>query len=116
MKNENSITGKYLSGKLRIKVPRKRRTPEDFIIIKGASENNLKKINVHLPIGVLCGITGVSGSGKSTLMNQTLIPALKYEFGFRVDKMGKYETIEIPDTVRNVIVIDQESNWKNSKE
>jgi excinuclease ABC subunit A len=107
MENESSITGKYLSGKLRIKVPQKRRTPEDFIIIKGASENNLKKINVHLPIGILCGITGVSGSGKSTLMNQTLIPALKYEFGFRVDKMGKYETIEIPDIVRNVIVIDQ---------
>jgi excinuclease ABC subunit A len=107
MENNKSITGKYLSGKLSIEVPEKIRTPKNFIIIKGARENNLKKIDVHLPIGVLCGITGVSGSGKSTLMNQTLIPALKNEFGLRVDKIGKHASIELPELVKNVIVIDQ---------
>ncbi len=107
MDNRKSITGKYLSGKLSIKVPKKRRSPNNFIIIRGAKENNLKEIDVHLPIGVLCGITGVSGSGKSTLMNQTLIPSLKNEFDIRVDKIGKHKSIEIPDIIQNVIVIDQ---------
>jgi excinuclease ABC subunit A len=107
MDNKNSITGKYLSGKLNIKVPQKRRSPQDFITIRGAKENNLKEIDAHLPTGVLCGITGVSGSGKSTLMNQTLIPALKNDFGLRVDKMGKHLLIEIPELIKNVIVIDQ---------
>ena len=107
MENKKSITGKYLSGKLSIKVPKKRRSPIDFIIIRGAKENNLKEIDVHLPIGVLCGITGVSGSGKSTLMNQTLIPSLKNEFDIRVDKIGKHKSIDIPDIIQNVIVIDQ---------
>jgi excinuclease ABC subunit A len=107
MENNNSITGKYLSGKLSIKIPHKRRSPQDFIIVRGAQENNLKEIDAYLPIGVLCGITGVSGSGKSTLMNQTLIPALKNDFGLRVDKMGKHISIEIPELIKNVIVIDQ---------
>ncbi|MBY9012931.1 MAG: excinuclease ABC subunit UvrA, partial [Candidatus Lokiarchaeota archaeon] len=107
MENRKSITGKYLSGKLSIKVPKKRRIPKDFIIIRGAKENNLKEIDVHLPIGVLCGITGVSGSGKSTLMNQTLIPSLKTEFDIRVDKIGKLSSIEIPEIIKSVIVIDQ---------
>jgi len=107
MENRKSITGKYLSGKLSIKIKKKRRSPNNFIIIRGAKENNLKEIDVHLPIGVLCGITGVSGSGKSTLMNQTLIPSLKKEFDIRVDKIGKHKSIEIPDVIQNVIVIDQ---------
>jgi excinuclease ABC subunit A len=107
MENKKSITGKYLSGKLSIDIPEERRTPLDFITIKGARENNLKKIDVHLPTSVLCGITGVSGSGKSTLMNQTLIPALKNEFGLRVDKMGKHDSIDLPGLIKNVIVIDQ---------
>jgi excinuclease ABC subunit A len=107
MNNTKSITGKYLSGKLNIEVPERRRIPKNFIVIKGARENNLKEINVCLPTDVLCGITGVSGSGKSTLMNQTLIPALKNEFGLRVDKMGKHDSIELPDLIKNVIVIDQ---------
>jgi excinuclease ABC subunit A len=107
MENKRSITGKYLSGKLCIDIPKQRRTPIDYITINGAKENNLKKLDVRLPIGVLCGITGVSGSGKSTLMNQTLIPALKKEFGFRVDKLGKHDSIDLPEFVKNVIVIDQ---------
>jgi excinuclease ABC subunit A len=72
------------------------------------TENNLKNLNVQLPLGVLCGITGVSGSGKSTLMNLTVIPQLRKMFGEQVDKVGKHESIQIPEVIRNVIVIDQD--------
>ena len=108
MANKQSLTGRYLSGELKIEVPSERRTPLDSMIISGAEENNLKHLTVHLPLGVLCGITGVSGSGKSTLMNQTAMPALRQMFGERVDKVGKHTTIKIPPFVRNVIVIDQD--------
>jgi len=108
MQNKHSLTGKYLSGELKIEVPQKRRLPIDFIKVKGVTENNLKNLNVQLPLGVLCGITGVSGSGKSTLMNLTVIPQLRKMFGEHVDKVGKHETIDIPSVIRNVIVIDQD--------
>ncbi|MGE5555329.1 MAG: excinuclease ABC subunit UvrA [Methanocella sp.] len=108
MQNPRSLTGKYLSGELKIEVPTHRRKPIGYITIKGAQENNLKQLNVQLPLGVLCGITGVSGSGKSTLMNQTVIPALKNLFGEQVDKIGKHQSLDVPEFVRNVIVIDQD--------
>ncbi len=108
MKNNKSLTGKYLSNKLQIELPLKRRKTSEFITITGAEENNLKNLTLQLPLGVLCGITGVSGSGKSTLMNQTIMPCLREKFGERVDKIGKYKTISLPPTVRNVIVIDQD--------
>lgn len=108
MKNSKSLTGKYLSNILQIEVPNDRKRPSDFITISGAEENNLKNLAIQLPLGVLCGITGVSGSGKSTLMNQTVMPVLRERFGERVDKIGKYKTIDVPPTVRNVIVIDQD--------
>ncbi|MDR0798017.1 MAG: excinuclease ABC subunit UvrA, partial [Nitrososphaerota archaeon] len=108
MQNKRSLTGKYLSGDIRIEIPKKRRSPIDFITVNGATENNLKNLNVQLPIGVLCGITGVSGSGKSTLMNITIIPKLRKMFGEQVDKIGKHKNIEIPKIIRNVIVIDQD--------
>ena len=108
MANKRSLTGKYLSGKLKIEVPAERRKPVGYITIKGAQENNLKMLNLQLPLGVLCGVTGVSGSGKSTLMNLTVIPALRQMFGERVDKIGKHESIDVPKVVRNVIVIDQD--------
>ncbi len=108
MKNNRSLTGKYLSGELKIDVPNKRRLPIDYINVKGAKENNLKNLNLKLPLGILCGITGVSGSGKSTLMNLTMIPRLRQIFGEQVDKVGKHESIEVPRVVRNVIVIDQD--------
>ncbi len=108
MKSEKSLTGQYLSGKLKIEVPKERRKPTDYMTIKGAQENNLKDLQVKLPLGVLCGITGVSGSGKSTLMNQTIMPFLKLTFGEKVDRIGKHDSIEVPETVRNVIVIDQD--------
>ena len=108
MNSKKSLTGKYLSGALKIEVPRERRKPVGFITIKGAEENNLKNLTVALPLGVLSGITGVSGSGKSTLMNQTLMPILKQKFGEQIDRVGKYKTIDIPQLVHNVIVIDQD--------
>lgn len=108
MANKRSLTGKYLSGKLKIKVPLERRTPLGFITVIGAEENNLKSLTVHLPLGLLCGITGVSGSGKSTLMNQTAMPVLREMFGERIDKVGKHRAADVPSFVRNVIVINQD--------
>lgn len=108
IQSNNSLTGKYLSGKLKIDVPNKRRKPVGFIHLFGASENNLKELTVKLPLGVLCGVTGVSGSGKSTLMNLTVMPFLRKMFGERVDKIGKHCSVEVPDFVNNVIVIDQD--------
>jgi len=78
-----------------------------YILLKGASQNNLKQVNIKFPLGVLCGITGVSGSGKSTLTTQTLMPALKKHFGQEYDKVGKHKSIEVPDNITNIIVIDQ---------
>ena len=108
MKNKRSLTGKYLSGELAIQAPAEWRKPADFMVVAGAEENNLKNITLKLPLGVLCGVTGVSGSGKSTLMNQTVMPRLRQRFGERVDKIGKHEYLTSPTFVRNVIVIDQD--------
>jgi excinuclease ABC subunit A len=108
MQNKHSLTGKYLAGELKIEVPQNRRSPIDFINVEGMTENNLKNLSVQLPLGVLCGITGVSGSGKSTLMNLTVIPQLRKIFGEQVDKVGKHKNIQIPPVIRNVIVIDQD--------
>ena len=114
-KDKNSITGRYLAGHAKIETPKKRRVPKDFIILKGASENNLKNISVSFPTGVLCGITGVSGSGKSTLINQTLVPLLKKHAGMAADKTGANAGIEIPKSVENVIVIDQDPIGKTPR-
>jgi excinuclease ABC subunit A len=108
MQNKRSLTGKYLCGTLQIAVPAERRNPVDFMVVAGAEENNLKNLTVKLPLGVLCGITGVSGSGKSTLMNQTVMPRLRQRFGERVDKIGKHKYLTTPSFVKNVIVIDQD--------
>ncbi|MCW4028991.1 MAG: excinuclease ABC subunit UvrA [Candidatus Bathyarchaeota archaeon] len=108
MANNRSLTGKYLAGELQIEVPKKRRSPVDYVTVNDATENNLKHLSLQLPLGVLCGITGVSGSGKSTLMNLTVIPALKQMFGEQVDKVGKHANLAVPEVVRNVIVIDQD--------
>ena len=99
MANKRSLTGKYLSGELKIEVPETRRKPVGCITVKGAQENNLKNLTLPLPLGVLCGVTGVSGSGKSTLMNLTVVPVLRQMFGEQVDKIGKHESIEVPQFV-----------------
>jgi excinuclease ABC subunit A len=106
-KNKKSLTGKYLSGKIKIGTPGVRRKPKSAIKLQGAEENNLKEVDVEFPTGILCAITGVSGSGKSSLMNQTLMPALKRHFGGNA-RVGKYEEITVPKNVQDIIVINQE--------
>jgi len=108
MGNKKSLTGKYLSGELKIEIPKIRRKPVGYIKITGAKENNLKDLTVQLPLGILCGVTGVSGSGKSSLMNQTIMPLLKRKFGEQTDNIGVYSSFDVPPAVRNVIVIDQD--------
>lgn len=115
MQNPNSLTGRYLNGELTITVPEKRREPVAFISVRGASENNLKNVNVDLPLGILCGITGVSGSGKSTLINQTVMPYLRKKFGEQVDFIGQHDSIAVPDCVQNVIIIDQDPIGKTPR-
>ncbi|WP_029523415.1 excinuclease ABC subunit UvrA [Persephonella sp. KM09-Lau-8] len=109
MENENSLTGKYLSGKLTIPVPEKRRTPdpEKKLVIRGASEHNLKNIDVEIPLGLFVAITGVSGSGKSTLIYDILWQAAKNRFHYRNEYVGKHEKIEGWEHIDKVINVDQ---------
>jgi excinuclease ABC subunit A len=107
-KDENSITGKYLSGRIKIEVPSKRRKIKNgYIEIKGAKENNLKNINVKFPIGVFTCVTGVSGSGKSTLVNEILYKAIVKELNNDRIKPGQYDKITGLEKVDKVINIDQ---------
>ena len=109
LKNKNSITAKYLSGKRKIKVPKKRtKVTEHKIKIIDASENNLKKISVEIPIGVFTCITGVSGSGKSSLINQTLLPISSFMLNkSKLSKEINCEKIEGLENLDKVINIDQ---------
>ncbi|EDP73426.1 repair excision nuclease subunit A, partial [Hydrogenivirga sp. 128-5-R1-1] len=109
MENENSLTGKYLSGKLHIPVPEKRRKPDKGkkLIIKGAKEHNLKNIDIEIPLGLFVAITGVSGSGKSTLIYDILLNAANEHFGHKVDYVGKHEKIEGWEHIDKVINVDQ---------
>jgi len=109
LKNKNSITAKYLSGKRKIKVPKKRtKVSEHKIKIIDASENNLKKISVEIPIGVFTCITGVSGSGKSSLINQTLLPISSFMLNkSKLSKEINCEKIEGLENLDKVINIDQ---------
>ena len=105
---KNSITGKYLSGKLKIEVPKKRRKPENgYIEIKGAREHNLKKINVKIPVGVFNCVTGVSGSGKSTLVNEILYKAVAKTINRSNVTPGKHDKILGLDKIDKIINIDQ---------
>lgn len=105
-KNNDSLTGKYLSGELKIEVPKNRRKPKEYIEIIGAKENNLKNINVKIPTKVLTSITGVSGSGKSTLINEILYKGLMQKFEGSKERPGMHKEIVARD-IENVIVIDQ---------
>lgn len=107
-KDENSITGKYLSGRIKIDVPKKRRKIQNgYIEIKGARENNLKNINVKFPLGVFTCVTGVSGSGKSTLVNEILYKAVSKELNGSRIKPGEHDKILGLDKVDKIINIDQ---------
>ena len=107
MKNPNSITGKYLSGEIKIPVPKTRRKPEKFLKIRGAAENNLKGINVDIPLGVMTCITGVSGSGKSSLINEILYKRLARDLNRARTIPGKHKAMEGVELLDKVIDIDQ---------
>ena len=107
MKCKESITGQYLSGKLSVPVPKKRRTPEGFLKIKGAREHNLKNIDVEIPLGVLTCVTGVSGSGKSSLINEILYKTLANKLNHAHKIAGECDGIEGIEQLDKVIDIDQ---------
>ena len=106
-KHTNSITGLYLSKRREIHIPEKRRKPKGFLKIKGARVNNLKNIDVNIPLGVFTAITGVSGSGKSSLIVDTLYPLLKQKLYRSKDRAGESEGITGYEAIDRVIDIDQ---------
>ena len=107
MRNPNSITGEYLSGKRKIPVPKERRKPTGWLTVKGAAENNLKNINVKFPLGVLTCVTGVSGSGKSSLINEILYKKLACMLNRARIKPGKHKDIVGVEQLDKIINIDQ---------
>lgn len=107
MKNPNSVTGAYLSGKIRIPVPTERKKPTGYLKVVGAQENNLKNIDVKFPLGVMTCVTGVSGSGKSSLVNQILYKRLARDLNRARTIPGKHKRIEGLEQVDKVINIDQ---------
>ncbi len=102
-----SLTGQYLSGKRRIPVPAERRRPGGWLKILGASENNLKHIDVRVPLGVLCCVTGVSGSGKSSLVNEILYKHLARRLNRAKTRPGSFESMEGLEQLDKIIMIDQ---------
>ena len=107
MKNPNSVTGAYLSGKIRIPVPTERKKATGYLKVVGAQENNLKNIDVKFPLGVMTCVTGVSGSGKSSLVNQILYKRLARDLNRARTIPGKHKRIEGLEQVDKVINIDQ---------
>ncbi|MCI9617247.1 MAG: excinuclease ABC subunit UvrA [Eubacterium sp.] len=107
MKNRKSITGQYLSGKLQVPVPEIRRKQSGYIEVKGAQENNLKNVNVKVPLGVFTCVTGVSGSGKSSLVNEILYKSLAKQLNRARTIPGKHKKIEGVEQLDKIINIDQ---------
>ena len=107
MQNENSVTGAYLSGRIRIPVPEVRRKPTGWLKVLGAQENNLKNIDVKFPLGVMTCVTGVSGSGKSSLVNQILYKRLARDLNLARTIPGRHKGIEGLEQLDKVINIDQ---------
>lgn len=107
MQNPDSVTGAYLSGRIRIPVPETRRKPTGFITVKGAAENNLKNIDVKFPLGVMTCVTGVSGSGKSSLVNEILYKSLARQLNRARTIPGKHKTITGVQKLDKIIAIDQ---------
>ncbi len=102
-----SITGAYLSGRLQIPVPKERKKPSGWLTVKGAGENNLKKIRVDIPLGVMTCVTGVSGSGKSSLVNEILYKALAKKLNRARTIPGKFTSMEGTEQLDKIIAIDQ---------
>ena len=116
VKNKASLTGKYLSGELKIEPPKIRRKPHGHIRIEGCRQNNLKNIDVDFPLGVLCVVTGVSGSGKTTLVKQTLFPALMKHYGEGSDRPGLFKNLGGDlKNITHIEVVDQNPIGKSSR-
>lgn len=107
MDNQDSVTGAYLSGRLRIPVPTERRKPTGWITVRGAAENNLKNINVDFPLGVMTCVTGVSGSGKSSLVNEILYKSLARKLNRARTIPGRHKGIDGTEQLDKIIAIDQ---------
>jgi len=117
IKDEKSLTGRYLSGREEIAIPKSRRKWNDFIEIKGARENNLKHVNAKFPLGVLTVVTGVSGSGKTSLVKRILAPALQKTLGnYNAEQTGQYDSIEGDyQKVEQVELVDQNPIGRSSR-
>ncbi|WP_099469163.1 excinuclease ABC subunit UvrA [Konateibacter massiliensis] len=107
MKNKNSVTGAYLSGRIKIPVPQERRKPTGYLKVRGAQENNLKNIDVDIPLGIMTCVTGVSGSGKSSLVNEIVYKELAKKLNRARTIAGKHKKIEGIEQLDKVIDIDQ---------
>lgn len=107
MKCKESITGQYLSGKIKIPVPESRKEPKGYITVKGATEHNLKNIDVKIPVGVMTAVTGVSGSGKSSLVNEILYKALAKKLNRARTIPGAHKSITGTEKLDKIICIDQ---------
>ena len=107
MQNPDSVTGAYLSGRIRIPVPTERKQPTGWLKIRGAAENNLKQVNVDIPLGVMTSVTGVSGSGKSSLINEVLYKTLARDLNRARTIPGNHKGIQGLDQLDKVINIDQ---------
>ena len=105
IKNEKSLTGRYLSGALRIEPPAIRRKPTGWLHLEGCTQHNLKNVDVDIPLNVLCVVTGVSGSGKTTLIKQTLYPALMKHFGEGGDRPGPFRSLT--GDLKNISMVEQ---------
>ncbi len=106
-KSERSITAKFLSGKEKIEIPNERKKPISFMQIIGAKQNNLKNINVEIPLGVLTVITGVSGSGKSSLVDGIIYPYLASKINKKIVTQGNFKEIKNDEQIDKIIMIDQ---------
>ena len=107
MQNPDSVTGAYLSGRIKIPMPTERKQPTGWLKIRGAAENNLKQVNVDIPLGVMTSVTGVSGSGKSSLINEVLYKTLARDLNRARTIPGKHKEIQGLDQLDKVINIDQ---------
>ncbi len=112
----NSLTGRYLSGELKLEPPSDLRMPTGFIHIEGCKQNNLKNVDAKIPLGVMCVITGVSGSGKTTLIKNTLYPALMKHLGEGADRPGTFRSLHGDiDTLTHIEMVDQNPIGKSSR-
>ncbi len=115
MKNPNSLSGAFLSGRRAIAIPEKRRKPTGFLSVRGVTTNNLKNIDVEIPLGVFVAFSGVSGSGKSSLIIQTLVPALKNYYSLGYSGSVGLNELEGAESLRSMVVVDQSPIGRQSR-